>query len=376
MAEIGFVDVHKRFGAKEAVRGITLTCADGDYVCLLGPSGCGKTTMLRMIAGLEVPERGDIMLDRQRVNDLDPAARNVGLAFQNYALYPHLTVRENIAFPLKAPRRKGQYGKAEIARRTSEIAALLRIGDVLDKRPGALSGGQQQRVALGRALVRHPPALLLDEPITHLDARLRYEMRAELKTLHQRLQTTTIHVTHDQQEALAIADSIVVIREGRIEQVGAPLEVFYGPASDFVAGFIGDPPYSLISAEVAERQGRLCAVIAAQALAVPREMAPAFRGATGANVRLGFRPRHVTIVEAGAPEAIPGTVYSHETVGRDLQLLIQVDGSILRYRTRERLSCRAGEKVHVRLELAGARVFDGATGRALGAGPTAPGLPS
>ena len=151
--------------------------------------------MLRMIAGLEVPERGDIMLDRQRVNDLDPAARNVGLAFQNYALYPHLTVRENIAFPLKAPRRKGQYGKAEIARRTSEIAALLRIGDVLDKRPGALSGGQQQRVALGRALVRHPPALLLDEPITHLDARLRYEMRAELKTLHQRLQTTTIHVT-------------------------------------------------------------------------------------------------------------------------------------------------------------------------------------
>ena len=269
MAEIRFEDVYKSFGAKAAVQGITLTCPDERYVCLLGPSGCGKTTMLRLLAGLESPERGDLLVGGERINDLDPAARNVGLAFQNYALYPNLRVRDNLAFPLRAPRRRGQFAASEIERRVDEIASLLKIGELLDRRPGQLSGGQQQRVSLGRALVRHPPALLLDEPITHLDARLRYEMRAELKTLHQRMRTTTIHVTHDQQEALALADLIVVMREGRIEQVGAPLEVFTRPATDFVAGFLGDPPYSLIDAEVERSEGGLHARLAGTALPLP-----------------------------------------------------------------------------------------------------------
>ena len=363
MAEIRFSDVYKTFGTKAAVQGVTLTCPDRRYVCLLGPSGCGKTTMLRLLAGLESPERGDILVGGERINDLDPAARNVGLAFQNYALYPHLTVRDNLAFPLRAPRRRGQYSGAEIARRVDEVAALLRIQELLDKRPGALSGGQQQRVSLGRALVRHPPALLLDEPITHLDARLRYEMRAELKTLHQRLQTTTIHVTHDQQEALALADLIVVMRKGRIEQVGAPLEVFMRPATDFVASFVGDPPYSLIDAEIVHAGGSRCAIVAGRTLPLPDAIAPSLTAGTA--VRLGLRPRQIEIVESGDRNGIPGTVYSHEMVGRELQLLIQVDGGMLRYRTREQMSFRTGEPLRVRLDLGGARLFDAATGLAL-----------
>ena len=363
MAEIRFSDVHKSFGATAAVRGVTLTCADGSYVCLLGPSGCGKTTMLRLLAGLESPERGEIHVGRECVNDLDPAARNVGLAFQNYALYPHLTVRDNIAFPLRAPRRRGQFTAAEIGERVGEIASLLKIRALLDRHPGQISGGQQQRVALGRALVRHPPALLLDEPITHLDARLRYEMRTELKTLHQRLRTTTIHVTHDQQEALALADVIVVMREGRIEQVGAPLDVFTRPATDFVAGFLGDPPYSLVDARVEHTEDGPCAVVAGRALPLA---GPEGRGLrAGAEIRLGLRPRHIAIVDSEGEADIPGQVYSHEMVGRELQLLIEIEGGLLRFRTRERMSVRAGERLRLRLDLAGARLFDRTTGRAL-----------
>ena len=244
-----------------------------------------------------------------------------------------------------------------------EIASLLKIGELLDRRPGQLSGGQQQRVSLGRALVRHPPALLLDEPITHLDARLRYEMRAELKTLHQRMRTTTIHVTHDQQEALALADLIVVMREGRIEQVGAPLEVFTRPATDFVAGFLGDPPYSLIDAEVARSEGRLHARLAGTALPLPDSMGVDLPA--GARIRLGLRPKHIAIASSDDRGAIPGSVYSHEMVGRELQLLIQIDGGRLRVRTRDRLSVRAGDRLRVRLDLAEARLFDHGTGRAL-----------
>ena len=366
MAEIRFEDVYKSFGTKAAVQGVTLACPDERYVCLLGPSGCGKTTMLRLLAGLESPERGDLLVGGERINDLDPAARNVGLAFQNYALYPNLTVRDNLAFPLRAPRRRGQFSTSDIERRVDEIASLLKIGELLHRRPSQLSGGQQQRVALGRALVRHPPALLLDEPITHLDARLRYEMRAELKTLHQRMRTTTIHVTHDQQEALALADVIVVMREGRIEQMGAPLEVFTRPATDFVAGFLGDPPYSLIDAEVERGASGLHARIAGTALPLPVSMSPAV--AAGARIRLGLRPKHISIASSDDRDAIPGNVYSHEMVGRELQLLIQVEGGWLRFRTRDRLTFRAGDPLPVRLDLAQARLFDHGTGRALTAG--------
>ena len=365
MAEIHFEDVYKSFGTKAAVRGITLTCPDGCYVCLLGPSGCGKTTMLRLLAGLESPERGDLLVGGERINDLDPAARNVGLAFQNYALYPHLTVRDNLAFPLRAPRRRGQFGASEIERRVEEIASLLKIHGLLDRRPGQISGGQQQRVALGRALVRHPPALLLDEPITHLDARLRYEMRAELKTLHQRLRTTTIHVTHDQQEALALADVIVVMREGRIEQVGAPLELFTRPATDFVAGFLGDPPYSLIDAEVERSEVGLRVRLAGTTLPLPDSMSTDL--VEGARIRLGLRPKHISIASSDDRDAIPGSVYSHEMVGRERQLLIQIDGGWLRFRTRDRLTVRAGEPLRVRLDIARARLFDHGTGHALAA---------
>src|SRR5258708_26435115 len=221
---VGLRGVGKRFGRVEALRGIDLVIPDGAYVCLLGPSGCGKTTLLRCVAGLETVDAGEIRIGSRRIEALEPFARNVGLAFQNYALYPHLDVKGNLAFPLRAPRYKAQFDAEEIEQRVSSVAALLQIEALLDKPVATLSGGQKQRVALGRALIRQPTVLLLDEPVTHLDARLRHEMRVELKLLQRRVGTTAIHVTHDRLDAQALGDLIVVMRDWLIEQVGSPNE--------------------------------------------------------------------------------------------------------------------------------------------------------
>ncbi len=294
MAEIRFEQIHKRFGDFRLFEGLSLTCPAHKYLCLLGPSGCGKTTLMRMVAGLESPDAGEIRIDGERVDDLPPSARNVGLAFQNYALYPHLSVAENLAFPLRAPIRKGQYSEDDIQRRIKEVAALLKIDWLLRRSVNQLSGGQQQRVALGRSLIRNPRVLLLDEPVTHLDARLRYTMRAELKLLHGRIGTTTIHVTHDQQEALAVADLIAVMKEGRLEQLDEPLVLYHNPATAFVARFVGDPPMSSRWRHVDRRPGQTRAAARRRAAAAARRpcRTGAERSLAGRDGRPSSAPRH------------------------------------------------------------------------------------
>jgi multiple sugar transport system ATP-binding protein len=365
MAEIRLQDIGKRFGPLRLFDRLSLACPDHQYLCLLGPSGCGKTTLMRIVAGLAAPDEGDVLIGGVRVNDLPPAGRNVGLAFQNYALYPHLTVAGNLAFPLRAPIRRGRYPAAEIEARVARTAALLQIDKLLHRRVNQLSGGQQQRVALGRALIHDPSVLLLDEPVTHLDARLRYEMRAEIKLLHRRIGTTTIHVTHDQQEALAIADLIAVMREGRIEQLGAPLELYDNPATAFVAGFIGDPPMSVAHARLTEQAGVLMLDLSGTALRLADTLLDQARRAASRDVLVGLRPQHLGLAQRPGDGALAATVYAHEMVGREQQLTLAVGADEIRVRTARPLAVGAGDKVGLVVSLAGARLFDAASGRAL-----------
>jgi len=365
MAGIAVRDLHKSFGPLPLFQGFSLDCPDRAYLCLLGPSGCGKTTLMRIISGLAEPDMGDVIIGSVRVNDLPPVERNVGLAFQNYALYPHMSVAENLAFPLRAPSRRRRYGGAEIEDRVKQISALLRIDQLLHRGVNQLSGGQQQRVALGRALIHDPSVLLLDEPITHLDARLRYEMRAEIKLLHHRIGTTTIHVTHDQQEALAVSDLIAVMRDGGLEQFGSPLELYNHPATAFVAGFIGDPPMSLVHARLVERSGRTAALLAATSLPLPDDLSALARAAPSPDVILGLRPHHVALAEGPEEGAALATVYSHGMVGREQQIMLMLGDDLLRYRAVRSTPVKAGDTVRLVISLAGAKLFDAASGRAL-----------
>ena len=246
MATLVLNQVAKRFGDTIALHPCSLDVPDGEFVVLVGPSGCGKTTLLRMIAGLETPSEGDILIGQQRVNDLEPSARDIAMVFQNYALYPHMKVRENLTYGLRL---RGT-DKAEVDRRVQWAAGLLGLSDLLNRKPSALSGGQRQRVAMGRAIVREPQIFLFDEPLSNLDARLRNHMRVEIKQLHHRLKTTTVFVTHDQVEAMTLAQRVAVMNQGRIEQVGSPGEVYARPASVFVASFLGAPGMNLFNAEL------------------------------------------------------------------------------------------------------------------------------
>jgi sn-glycerol 3-phosphate transport system ATP-binding protein len=242
MAAIELIDLKKNYGTVPAVRGINLTVADGEMIVLVGPSGCGKSTLLRMVAGLEEITAGHLRIAGRDVSRIEPADRDIAMVFQNYALYPHMSVRQNLEYGLKNRR----FARAEIDRRVAEAAAILEIGEYLDRRPRQLSGGQRQRVAMGRAIVRNPAAFLFDEPLSNLDAKLRVQMRVEIRKLHKRLGTTSLYVTHDQLEAMTLADRLVVMNGGRIEQIGTPIEVYERPETLFVAGFIGSPPMNLI----------------------------------------------------------------------------------------------------------------------------------
>jgi multiple sugar transport system ATP-binding protein len=360
MAEIRLREIRKRFGSFQLFQGLSIDCPDHAYLCLLGPSGCGKTTLMRIVAGLAAPDDGDVLFDSRRVNDLTPAERNIGLAFQNYALYPHLSVAGNLAFPLRAPVRRSRYGRTEIDEAVRRIAALLKIDTLLHRQVNQLSGGQQQRVALGRALIHDPQVLLLDEPVTHLDARLRYEMRAELKLLHQRLGTTTIHVTHDQQEALAMADLIAVMRDGAVVQLGSPLDLYDGPATAFVAGFIGDSPMSLLRARIEGASLRIGKTL----VAMPPDLAARARAAASPAVLVGLRPQSVHVDASGGGE-LQALVYSHEMVGREQQLQISIGDERIRCRLKEPVKATAGSPVGLRLSLEKAKLFDAASERAL-----------
>jgi multiple sugar transport system ATP-binding protein len=361
MADLEISGLEKSFGVVRALNGIELHCPDGAYVCLLGPSGCGKSTLLRIIAGLESFQRGQILVGGRRVDHLGPGERNMGLAFQNYALYPHLTVKENLAFPLRAPRRKHLFSEDEVARRVASIVGLLHLELVLAKPVGALSGGQKQRVALGRALIKQPELLLLDEPITHLDARLRHEMRSELKLLHQRLGTSTVHVTHDQLEAMAIADQLVVMNGGRVEQIATPKELYENPRTTFVAAFIGDPPMSLLKGRVEFDGPPRFVAGALQSPLTPRLQA--FRSALDSpDVVLGLREQAVRLGTGDG--AVPGHVKSHEMVGRQQQVVVQVGDNLIRLRVDGTSRVHVGDPISLAVDFGDAKLFSATTGLA------------
>src|SRR5881227_2179664 len=253
MAQVSLRKVVKRFDDTIAVRGINLDISDHEFVVLVGPSGCGKSTTLRMIAGLEEVSEGEILVDGGLVNDVPPKDRDMAMVFQNYALYPHMTVYENMSFGLRLKR----YPKAEIARRVQEAARILDITELLDRKPRQLSGGQRQRVAMGRAIVRNPKVFLFDEPLSNLDAKLRVQMRTEIKRVHQKVRTTTVYVTHDQVEAMTLADRVVVMNRGRIEQIGPPNELYHAPKTRFVAGFIGSSAMNFLPCHLEDVGGKL-----------------------------------------------------------------------------------------------------------------------
>ena len=300
MASITLDKVGKTYaGGVQAVHSIDLTIADGEFVVLVGPSGCGKSTLLRMIAGLETITGGTVEIGGRVVNQIEPADRDIAMVFQNYALYPHMTVRQNLAYGLK---NRGT-PKPEIARRVDEAAKILEIGGFLDRKPRALSGGQRQRVAMGRAIVREPAAFLFDEPLSNLDAKLRVQMRGEIKQLQARLGTTSIYVTHDQLEAMTLAHRLVVLNGGRIEQVGTPLDVYRRPASAFVAAFIGSPAMNLLTAEVSGGRARL------------GDAALTVHTAVSGPVTLGLRPEDLRLARVGSEGALPMRVAYVEELG-------------------------------------------------------------
>lgn len=300
MAEVNLRKVVKRFGDVEVVRGIDLTIADREFVALVGPSGCGKSTTLRMIAGLEEVSDGAILIDGKEVTDFAPKDRDIAMVFQSYALYPHMTVRENMSFGLK----QQKMAKAEIGARVDEAARILNIEDLLSRKPKALSGGQRQRVAMGRAIVRQPKVFLFDEPLSNLDAQLRVQMRTEIKRLRKKVRTTTVYVTHDQVEALTLADRIVVMNKGQIEQIGTPHELYHEPRTRFVAGFIGSPSMNFIPAAIEQRGNALMLLLKSPDLAfeIPAGRAERYAGlASRSDLLLGVRPEHFAAADGARP---------------------------------------------------------------------------
>ncbi len=366
MADVRIRSMLKRFGGTTAVDHISLHIRDGELMVFLGPSGCGKTTTLRAVAGLETPDGGDIFIGPRRVNGLSPADRDIAFVFQFYALYPHLSVFDNIAFPLRAQ----HIADATVRERVLAIARILQIEPLLARRIRQLSSGEQQRVALGRALIRQPQVLLMDEPLTNLDAQLRGEMRAELKHLQRQQKITTIYVTHDQVEAMALGDRVTVMSKGHIEQIGTPMEVYRNPATLFVAGFLGTPPMSLISCDVTARDGALSAVCDGFALALPPRIAAALRaGGNAERIVVGLRPEAVALsigAEPPGPDACRAEVYAVEPLGDENIIDLRLGAAALRARTAPEVRPRVGESVWVTPLSAEAHAFDPATEQAIG----------
>ncbi len=359
MVRVKLDHVSKYFGRVRAVDDVSLEVMDGEFVTLLGPSGCGKTTTLLMIAGIYKPTKGRIYFDDEDVTDIPPKDRNVGMVFQSYALYPHMTVYENIAFPLRIKK----LPKNEIDRRVREVAKLLRIDHLLDRKPGQLSGGQQQRVALARALVKEPDVLLLDEPLSNLDALLRVYMRAELKRLQKELKITTIYVTHDQVEAMSMSDRIVVMNEGKVQQIGTPEEVYRKPSNVFVASFIGTPPMNLIKCTYDEKSNALKCPNFTYAL--PEGWREPLSSRTSDELILGIRPEDISIELGGSPHAL-ARVLVVEPLGKDVVITLALDEETsVKVVARAGTQVPAGGVVGLRMPLEKVHIFDGKSGKAL-----------
>lgn len=363
MVTVGIVNVTKVFGKVTAVEDVTLEVKDKEFMVLLGPSGCGKTTLLRVIAGLESPTSGDVLIGDQVVNNIPPQKRDVAMVFQSYALYPHMKVSDNIATPLKL---RGM-AKDEIARSVKEVASLLNIEDVLERKPGQLSGGQRQRVALARAIVRRPRVFLMDEPLSNLDAKLRLYMRSELVKLQKRLGTTTIYVTHDQAEAMTMADRITVLKQGKMQQTGTPDSLYSSPANLFVADFIGSPPMNFIDSTVLEKDGRLILDIGVRTLALPRDIEEmvSSRCPSGADLVLGVRPEDLDICDNERENTIPGIIDLVETLGKEVIVDIILEGvpGIIKVDQPQSFRGGRGDSVYVRVNMNRIHLFERSSGR-------------
>ena len=361
MAEVELINVTKRFGSTQVVHGVDLQIHDSEFIVLVGPSGCGKSTLLRMIAGLESMSAGEIRIGNRTVNRVPPSERNVAMVFQNYALYPHMTVYDNMGFSLKMKK----WPKAKLDQKVREVAEVLELTPFLDRRPAALSGGQRQRVAMGRAIVRNPDVFLFDEPLSNLDAQLRTQMRMELKKLHFKMKTTTIYVTHDQIEAMTLADRIVILKDGYIQQVGAPIDVYEKPESVFVARFIGNPPANILAGVFHRRNGK--GVISLGDLNFP--VLKQVELEEGQEVLVGIRPD--AIRAAGAHTSIPeawrfqGTVVVSEIVGGQSLLEFEMGGNQMIAELEGRVLLRPGASIILGFDLNRILLFDPKTQSAI-----------
>src|SRR6195256_4864602 len=366
MADVALRSVVKRFDDVEAVRSIDLDIPNNEFVVLVGPSGCGKSTTLRMIAGLEEVTSGDILIDGELVNDLPPKDRDIAMVFQNYALYPHMTAYENMSFGL----RLRKTAKAEIRQRVEHAARILDITDLLDRRPKALSGGQRQRVAMGRAIVRNPKVFLFDEPLSNLDAKLRVQMRTEIKRVHQKVKTTTVYVTHDQVEAMTLADRVVVMNRGQIEQIGAPNDLYHAPATRFVAGFIGSPAMNLLPCRL-EQTGDALRVRLSEdiVLPVPSSRAGRYRGHVGRDsLTFGLRPEHLTECKPNGDRQlgyIDAVLEVTEPMGMETMVFFRVNGLDVCARVSPSAGAREGAPMRLAASVDNMHLIDDATGRVI-----------
>ncbi|MCA3339052.1 MAG: sn-glycerol-3-phosphate ABC transporter ATP-binding protein UgpC [Roseomonas sp.] len=348
MATVEIREVKKAFGSTQILHGVSVDIADGQFVVLVGPSGCGKSTLLRMLAGLENITGGEIAIGGRVVNKVPPKDRDIAMVFQNYALYPHMTVHENMAFSMKLAGAPKEVMDQEV----QKAARILGLEQLLHRYPRQLSGGQRQRVAMGRAIVRNPQVFLFDEPLSNLDAKLRVQMRAEIKELHQRLKVTTVYVTHDQIEAMTMADKIVVMNHGRIEQAGAPLELYDRPANLFVAGFIGSPAMNLLAGRIKDGS-----FIDGGGTSWP--LPPAYAGRDGAEVIYGIRPEHLRL----DPDGIKSTIQVVEPTGSETQVILRVGDITVMGAFRERIAAHHGEALAISPELSLVHIFDKASGK-------------
>lgn len=364
MAQVTLRNLEKRFDQVVAVNGVNLEIEDKEFVVLVGPSGCGKTTTLRMVAGLEDISAGEIFIGDRLVNDIPPKDRNIAMVFQNYALYPHMTVYKNMAFALKLRRTP----KDEIDRRVKAAADILGIGELLERKPKQLSGGQRQRVAVGRAIVRQPEVFLFDEPLSNLDAKLRVNMRAELIKLHDRLDATMLYVTHDQVEAMTMGDRIVVMRNGFIQQVGPPMEVYNAPQNQFVAGFIGSPPMNFMDARLVQDKGGLAVDLKGIRLPLSASQAKSAEAYVNKNVVFGIRPEDIK--SAGDTQTAPlvplsATVEVLEPLGAEIIMELACQGYNFTARMDPHMHARMHDKIDIGFDMNRIHLFDAQTEQAI-----------
>jgi multiple sugar transport system ATP-binding protein len=352
MASLTIHHIHKTFGKQAVLKGINISVADGEFLILVGASGCGKSSLLNIIAGLDQADAGDILIGDTRINDLSPKDRNIAMVFQSYALYPSMTVAQNIAFALE------MQGLPKAARdaKVAQVAKTLQIDHLLDRKPGQLSGGQRQRVAMGRALARDPAVFLFDEPLSNLDAKLRVEMRAEIKSLHQRLKTTIVYVTHDQVEAMTLGDKIAVMREGQVEQLGSPAEIYERPVNQYVAGFIGSPSMAFLPTPLQAQQ----VAISSQGQTYPVKIASESQLS---HVTLGIRPEHFIEVPEHTTNAFPALIDLVEPTGADTYAFTQLNGQTVAIRLPAKRGVQVAETIWFALETAALSVFDPASQR-------------